>query len=463
VDTLISLLRVELGDDGVLTGAAVSGRAAGIWRSDNIAAAAIVRPATTGQVAAVLRACNDAGQSIVTHGGLTGLVEGALAGPADIVLSTERLKTIEAVSATDRTMRVQAGVRLQDAQERAAAEGLMLGLDLGARGSCTVGGNVATNAGGNQVIRYGMAREAVLGLEAVLADGTVITSLNEMLKNNAGYDLKQLFIGSEGTLGVITRVVLRLRPAWRSQETALLACQDFTRVAELLTLLDSALGGTLSSFEVFWRNYYELVIEDNDKPPLPAGSPFYVLVEALGGSPDGDRERFLDTLEQAGAAGLYAEAMICKSGAERRSLWALRDSVDKTLDYGEAYIFDVSLRLSVMQTYVDKVLQQLDATFVNQRSWVFGHAGDGNLHFVVAPGTDKTGQNSDSTRRQIEEILYEPLREWGGSISGEHGIGLEKKRWLSVTRNAAEVELMRRLKATLDPRGILNPGRIFDT
>lgn len=256
---------------------------------------------------------------------------------------------------------------------------------------------------------------------------------------------------------------MRLRPAWRSQETALVACQDFTQVAELLTLLDSALGGTLSSFEVFWRNYYELVIEGSANPPLPAGYPFYVLLEALGGSPEGDRERFLDALEQAGTAGLYVDAMICKSGAERHTLWALRDSVDKTLEYGEAYIFDVSLRLSVMQAYVDKVLQKLDATFVNQRSWVFGHAGDGNLHFVVAPGTDKTGQNSDSTRRQVEEIIYEPLRELGGSISGEHGIGLEKKSWLSVTRNAAEVELMQLLKTTLDPRGILNPGRIFDT
>jgi FAD/FMN-containing dehydrogenase len=463
VDALINLLRAELGDEGVLTGAAVSGRAAGIWRNDNIVAAAIVRPATTDQVAAVLRACNDAGQSVVTHGGLTGLVEGAVAGPADIVLSTERLKTIEAVSSTDRTMRVQAGVRLQDAQERAAAEGLMLGLDLGARGSCTVGGNVATNAGGNQVIRYGMAREAVLGLEAVLADGTVITSLNEMLKNNAGYDLKQLFIGSEGTLGVITRVVLRLRPAWRSQETALVACQNFSQVAELLTVLDATLGGTLSSFEVFWQNYYELVVAGNDNPPLPADKPFYVLVEALGSSADGDRERFLDALERAGAAGLYADATICKSGAERRNLWALRDSVEKTLDYGKAYIFDVSLRLSVMQAYVDKVLQRLDEAFVNQQSWVFGHAGDGNLHFVVAPCNDAAGRECDNTRLQIEEILYEPLRELGGSISGEHGIGLEKKRWLSVTRNAAEVELMRRLKATLDPRGILNPGRIFDT
>jgi FAD/FMN-containing dehydrogenase len=459
VAVLIDEMRAVLGPDGVLTGDAVSGRAAGIWRDDTIAAPAIFRPANTAEVALVLRACYAANQSVVTHGGLTGLAEGAIASADDVVLSTERLNRIEHVNSVDRTLCVQAGVTLQAAQDAAADAGLMLGLDLGARGSCTIGGNVATNAGGHQVIRYGMTREAVLGIEAVLADGTVVSSLNEMLKNNAGFDLKQLFIGSEGTLGIVTRVVLRLRPVWRSQETALVACESFAQVTALLNLLDETLGGTLSAFELLWQNYYELVAAEN--PPLDLGYPFYVLVEALGGSPEGDRERFLDVMAAASAQGLIVDAVLSKSGDDRQALWGLRDSVEKTLEFGHAYIFDVSLRLSKMEAYVDEVIALLDEEFGSHRTWVFGHAGDGNLHFVVVPEL-AAGSGPAGSRERVERAVYGPLQAVGGSVSGEHGIGLEKKRWLANSRNPEEIELMRRLKRMLDPRGILNPGRIFD-
>jgi len=457
LEALTEKFRSFLGEEGVLAGDAVSDRVAGIWRQDRIAAPLLVRPRTTDEVAAVLRACYEAGQTVVTHGGLTGLAAGAIAGPADVVLSTEKLNAIEQVSKADRTMRLQAGVRLQDAQERAAEEGFMLGVDMGARGSCTIGGNIATNAGGHQVIRYGMTREAVLGLEAVLADGTVVSSMNEMLKNNAGYDLKQLFIGTEGTLGIVTRAVLRLRPPWRSQETALIACDEFAQVADLLNVLNEMLGGTLSSFEVMWGSFYELVIQGNDNPPLPGGFRYYVLAEALGGDRDSDRERFHAAMEQAVASGLHADAVVCKSGEERDAVWKLRDSVDRTLEFGEAFIFDVSLPMSRMEDYVSEVLAGLDAEVQGHRTWVFGHAGDGNLHFVVSPGKD-TG-----ARAKSEAAVYGPLQQIGGSISGEHGVGLEKKRWLNISRNQQEIALMRQLKSTLDPAGILNPGRIFDS
>jgi FAD/FMN-containing dehydrogenase len=301
-----------------------------------------------------------------------------------------------------------------------------------------------------------MARDQILGLEAVLADGTVLTSLSSMLKNNAGYDLKQLFIGTEGTLGVITRLQLRLRPRWRTQETALLACTDFAQVTGLLAALDATLGGTLSAFEVLWQEFYQLVAAEN--PPLARDYAYYVLVEALGSDPATDAERFTGAIAEAAAAGLVSDAVICKSGAERAALWGMRDSVERTLEHGPACIFDVSLAVADMEAYVAHVRAGLREVWHDAcRSWVFGHAGDGNLHIVVAAG----GGDAASIE-QVQRCVYEPLAAVGGSISGEHGIGLEKKRWLAVCRTPAEVDTMRRLKRAFDPAGTLNPGRVID-
>lgn len=451
IDTLLPLL----GTDGILRGEQVSTRSAGIWRSDTVQAPVIFRPADTPQVTAVLRACNAAGQRVVTHGGLTGLVEGAIAGPDDVVLSTERMLAIEKVDPVNRIMQLQAGVKLQTACAAADAAGMLLALDLGARGSCTVGGNAATNAGGNNVLRYGMAREQILGLEAVLADGTVVSSLNGMLKNNAGYDLKQLFIGTEGTLGVITRLVLRLRPACTSQETALLACNDFSAVQLLLRQLDAGLGGTLSAFELMWNDFYSLVAAG--RAPLSGNYPYYVLVEATGNDPASDSERFLQIVSSALQDGVAVDGVIAQSGRERAELWQLRESVELTLEHGPALIFDVSLPLSAMESYIAAVASALqDEWGGQQRLWVFGHAGDGNLHLIIAAGA---GDNA--ARERIERCVYPPLAEVAGSVSAEHGIGLEKRAWLPLSRSAEEIELMRRLKRMMDPNGILNPGRVL--
>ena len=455
VNRIIDELRPLLGSEGILTGDAVSSRAAGIWRTDTVAAAVILRPADTSQVAAILRACHDARQSVVVHGGLTGLSGGAIASADDLVLSTERLTAIEAVDAPNRSMRVQSGVPLATAQQAAADVGLQLALDLGARGSCTVGGNAATNAGGNNVLRYGMAREQILGVEAVLADGTVVSSLNEMLKNNAGYDLGQLFIGTEGTLGVITRLVMRLRPPCSSCDTALLAVADFTAVGDLLRRLERDSGGTLTAFEVMWRDYYELVAART--PPLPHGSPYYVLAESQGNDPAADTERFVGAIVAAQAEGIVTDAVVCKSGAERDALWALRENVELTLQPGPATIFDVSLPFSAMEGYVQDVSERVRTDLDEQaRLWVFGHVGDGNLHLIVA-----TPGRADQQHR-VERCVYEPLSSRRGSVSAEHGIGLDKKPWLPLSRSDAELDLMRRLKVAFDPRGILNPGRIVD-
>jgi FAD/FMN-containing dehydrogenase len=416
---------------------------------------AMVRPRSTADVSAVLKLCHRARQPVVAWGGRTGLVAGANADGA-IALSLERMNRIEAIDEGAATMTVEAGCILANVCDAAEAKGLFFPLDLGARGSATIGGNIATNAGGNRVIRYGMMRELVLGLEAVLADGTVLSSLNHLLKNNAGYDLKQLFIGSEGTLGIVTRAVLRLRPKPRSQQVALLAVDAFAHLPRILRSLEAGLAGTLSAFEVMWADFYTLVTTPPAKgrPPLAPGHPYYVLVESLGADEDEDNARFERVLAAELEAGTVADATVAKSKAECAAIWALRDDVLQVGRNAPIFTFDVSLGIDAMEGYIADVGAALRARWPAATMMVFGHLGDGNLHLIPGVG--------DATARPaVEEIVYGALRSRGGSVSAEHGIGLEKRDYLAYSRAPAEVALMRTLKRALDPEGILNPGKIF--
>ncbi len=451
---LLESLRTVVGADGVLSGDEVSRRSAGFMRPDTLQARLLVRPRSTAELAAVLRLCHAAGQPVVTHGGLTGLVHGGDAGPDELILSLERMNAIEEIDPLARVAVVQAGVTLQALQEAVERQDLSFPLDLGARGSATIGGVVATNAGGNRVIRYGMTRSLVLGLEAVLADGRVISSLNRMIKNNAGYDLKQLFVGSEGTLGVITRIVLRLFERPRSQDVAVVAVDSFAALSGFLKHIDSALGGGLSAFEVMWREFYQLVTTPPAKsqPPLPGDHPYYVLVEAQGADQAHDSARFNQALESALGSGLISDAAIAHSARECAALWTLRDDVMQIMRYGWPITFDVSLPIAAMEGYVAEVRAALVA-WPEHHCWVFGHLGDGNLHLAIHAPT--------AARAEIERIVYEPLAKIGGSVSAEHGIGLEKKPYLALCRNPGEIALMRVLKQSLDPDNLLNPGKIF--
>ena len=297
-EAFLADLRALVGENAVLTGERLSGRVYD-QHVGPVEAGVLVRPATTGQVSAVLALCHSRGQPVVPHGGLTGLVHGCSARANELLLSLEAMNRIESVDVAGRTMRVEAGVTLQRTQEEAERFNLMFPLDLGARGSATIGGNIATNAGGMRVVRFGMMRSLVLGLEVVLADGTVLLSLNRMLKNNAGYDLKQLFIGSEGTLGIVTRADLRLASRPVSACSAFVACRDFAAMVDLLGMLDARLGGQLSCFEALWPEFYELTTTPpaRSSPILSYGQGIYALVEALGAEPDADRERFERVLE----------------------------------------------------------------------------------------------------------------------------------------------------------------------
>ena len=452
---IVSSLIDELGADMVLTGEDVSSRQAGFFAKSGVQAKALVRPRTTADVSLALKFCYDNDQSVVAHGGLTGLVMSAVTAPDDVVISLELMNEIEEINTVDRTAVVQSGVVLQTLQEEAEKRDLMYPLDLGGRGSCTIGGNISTNAGGNRVIRYGMTRDMVLGVEAVLADGTIVSSMNQMIKNNAGYDLKQLFIGSEGSLGIVTRAVLRLREAPRERATLMVAVDEFEKLPNLLKHLDSELGGTLSAFELMWNNYYKLVTTRPAKntAPMAQDYPFYVLVEAIGC----DADRMENILADAWEQGIVVDAVIAQSESQRMQLWGIRDDVGQLNRFTPNFAFDVSLRVSHMIDYINEVNRRLEESFPNMVNYIYGHMGDGNLHFLVCPG-----EGDNSLRHDVEACVYEPLVEIAGSVSAEHGVGLEKKPWLNISRSVEEIDLMRRMKLALDQKGILNPGKILD-
>ena len=422
----------------------------------------VVRPGSTKDVSTILRIASRTRTPVTALGGNTGLVGGALAEEGGILLSFERMRTIYEIDDMSMTITVDAGVTIEEVQTRADERGLLLPLDLGSRGSATVGGAIATNAGGTRVLRWGMMRDMVLGLEAVLADGTVVASLGKTLKDNAGYHWKQLLIGSEGTLGVITRAVLRLRPAPRSTQTALVATGSVEAAARVLRTLQGRLAGRLSSFELMWPEFYEFVSEAQlaKRPrPLPLGAGMYVLIEALGDDVAADETHFEAALEDLASQGLLEDAVVAQSSRQREDLWAARDDLlDAMALIRPRYAFDVSMAVSDMGRFVENTKQRIAAALVGAKLLFYGHGGDGNLHVAVGPvaGTPDADVLAASA-------VYEAVRSVGGSISAEHGIGRYKLPYIAFTRSPAELDLMRRLKLALDPLNILNRGKVVPT
>ncbi len=457
---LLERIAAIVGPQGLLTGEDVSGRAADFMGLTRVQAQAIVRPASTAELSEVMKLCHAAGQVVVPAGGHTGLVQGASCQPGDIQVSLERMRAIEAIDPVGRTMVVGAGCPVQAAQEAAAEQGLKFAVDWGGRGTATIGGGISTNAGGNSVVRYGMMRDNVLGLEAVLADGTIISSMNVLLKNNAAYDLKQLFIGSEGTLGIVTRAVLKLQPAPLSTNTALLALESFDAVQRLFVQAGKRLGAMLTSFEVMWASYYEpiAIASGRHNPPLPGGHACYVIVEASGTDQERDAELFEAVLGEVLEQEIAVDAVIAASQTQAHQIWAIRDDIEGLFHYAmPAVTFDVSLPIVAMDGYVRELEQQSREAFGEKvKLIVFGHIGDGNLHILLG-----TQPFEADTKHRIEELVYSALLPHRGSVSAEHGIGIEKRAWLHITRSPEEIALMKVLKAALDPTGILNPGKVL--
>jgi len=448
--SLLADLRAALGDAAVLEGEAMGAKpSSDMSLTGTSPPRALLRPRTTEEVATALRMCNAAGVPVIAQGGMTGLAGGANPTGSEIAISLELIRGIEEVDTASATMVVKAGTPLEDCQQAAANAGLFLALDLGSRGSCTVGGNLSTNAGGIRVIRYGMAREQVLGLEAVLADGTVISSMNRMLKNNAGYDLKHLFIGSEGTLGLITRAVLRLHPPPGEITTMLCAVESYDHVVALLRRAQGTLGGIVA-FEAMWRDYFRFNADALKLRFFEADHPFWVIVESTMAA--GAIEAFLAAaLEE----GLIADALIAQSHAQSRQIWSVRDghpieALPNLLN------FDVSLPIGMIGDYALACTAALKQRWPEAHVSFYGHVGDSNVHICVStlyrPGEDM---------HSVDDIVYGVLGRYHGSISAEHGIGTLKRPYLHLSRSPAELALMRTLKQALDPRGTLNPGKVI--
>jgi FAD/FMN-containing dehydrogenase len=407
----------------------------------------------------MLQICNEFDQPVVPHGGLTNVVGGVATKPGEIALSLERMNQIEEINVQDKTVTVQAGVVLSDLQKALADQGQHFPLDLGAKGTCMIGGNIASNAGGLQALRYGVMRNLVLGLEVVLADGTIISSMNKMMKNNAGYDLKQLFIGSEGTLGIITRAVLKMEDLPKTRCTAFIALESFEKAVQLLQYAKKHLNNGLTSFELLWQDYYTLMTSSPSpySPPLSQTFPFYVLMETHGQDAEKDKILFEEFLEKSLEEGLIADAAIAQSQQELDWFWGIRENVELVFSvHSPVFLFDVSLAISDMDAYIKKIRTELQKIWPDLHFYSFGHMGDGNLHLFVSCGDDEA-----STKHLVEEIIYKPLQQIDGSITGEHGIGLEKKSWLHLSRTAEEIQLMKTIKKAFDPKGILNRGKLF--
>lgn len=458
--TLLADLRSKLDPQQVIDGCDVDDLYLGDWvlQDSKIKPAALVRPRTTADVSAIMRVCHAHKVPVVAQGGRTGLAGGATPADGWVILSLELMRRIDAPDTASQTIVVEAGAVLQSVQEAADGADLFFPLDIGGRGSCTIGGNISTNAGGNRVLRYGMMRDLVMGVEAVLPDGTIVSSMHPMLKNNTGYDLKQIFVGAEGTLGIVTRAILRLFPKPRSEQTALCAVKSYDDVLKLLRLARSRLGPTLSAFEVMWPLFYKLATDIAESPaPLPAGYGAYVLVENMGTDQDRDSAQFQDLMEAVFEEEIVADAVIAQTGRDRLALWSIRDASGELPKMFWPYVgFDVSIPIGRIGEFVDECSRLLGERWSDARSIWFGHAADSNIHICV-----RVEGAEVQPEKAIDDIVYDCVGRYAGSISAEHGIGVLKRDYLGASRSEAELGMMRTMKRALDPQNLLNPGKIF--
>ena len=458
MQTLIEQLTQILEPSALFLGDDISEKYHADWSGASACApAALLKPKTTEQLSQIMALCYEQNQPVVVQGGLTGLAGGATPLSGEFAISLERMNAVEEIDARGMTATVLAGTPLQVLQEATEEHDLFMPLDLGARGSCNIGGNVATNAGGTEVIRYGMTRSLVLGLEVVLADGTVINAMNKMVKNNSGYDLKHLFIGSEGTLGIVTRVVVQLQPKPLACHTALCALEDYESVTKLLTELKRSLGSGLTGFELMWDNYYNKVLEVDSDLQNPFGEEhhFYLLVEYKDNETALGAERFEAELFGHLEAELLSDAVVAQSHQDAEEFWRIRDGIGELLKaLGPVSNQDVSLPIADIGVFSTHLETRLKAKYPDIGVLLFGHIGDNNLHVCAY-----TGREED--KLLITEDIMSMIGEYSGAITAEHGVGVLKRDYLELSRTPEEIALMKTIKTAMDPKGILNPGRVI--
>lgn len=465
IDSLIEIV----GQQHVLTGDLAAGYLTD-WRERFVGKAiAVVRPADTEQVAQIVRWCNENKVPLVPQGGNTGLCGGATpdnSGDA-IVLSLVRLNKIRDIDLDNDTIVVDAGCILQDVQNAAKQADRLFPLSLAAEGSCTIGGNLATNAGGTQVLRYGNARDLTLGLEVVTAQGEIMHALRGLRKDNTGYDLRNLFVGSEGTLGIITAASLKLYPQPVAQCTALLAVESIEDAVKVLSVARSGFGAALTGFELIAGNCLHGVVQCYPEQRIPfqgeaVNSPWFALLELSDSeSEEHARERFEEVLGMAIEQGLVSDAVIAESIAQSAALWHLRESIPLAEKaFGKGIKHDVSIPVSKIAQFVATTNQAIQEKFPGIDHIIFGHLGDGNLHYNMAIGTSWTQEQLLSQQDAIYKLVHDSVHSFNGSISAEHGVGQLKRELLPDYKDPVEIQLMRTIKQALDPDGILNPGKV---
>jgi FAD/FMN-containing dehydrogenase len=453
----VAQLKDIVGECGLLLGSDVRSRSADPFRSIPIQSPIIVRPSSTQEVSAVMKLCHARRQRVVMHGGRTGVSGGAFTQPDEIVMSLERMNRIEEVNEVSHIAVVQAGAVLEALHNAVAAADLFFPVELGAKGSATIGGMISTNAGGNRVLRWGMMRQNLLGVEAVLADGSIVSSMNRLLKNNAGYDLKHLFIGTEGTLGIVTRAVLRLVPAPLTQSVAFVSVDSFHKVLELLNR--GRRLPTLSAFEVLWQDFYSLLAESgSNRRPVEPDQPYYVLIEAMGQNRQADEQIFEQFVEGIYNEGLIVDAVTASSGKQVADLWRVREGSEVIVkEFGTFVSSDVSIDVQRVEAFLARTKELLRQRYAEVRTATFGHLGDNNIHVAINVGTDTVREENN-----VERLLFQAVREFGGAITAEHGIGQLKREFLPAHRTAEEMDVMKRVRGALDPLGILNHHVLFE-
>jgi len=464
---LLQALRAAVGATQVLSDGDLSAYELDWRKRFRGRALAVVRPADTAQVAAVLRACAAHGASVVPQGGNTGLVGGGVPDSTgtQVLLSLTRLNRVRAIDRANLTLTAEAGCVLQALQQAASDAGLLLPLSLAAEGSCTIGGNLATNAGGTQVLRFGNARELCLGLEVVTAEGRVWDGLSGLRKDNTGYDLRDLFIGSEGTLGIITAATLKLQPRPAATGTALAATESLEQCVALLGLAQQRLGAGLTGFEVMNRFALDLVAQHFPAlpQPLPRAAWTVLLEQSDSEGETQARMRFEALLQAALEAGTIDDAVVAESLTQSQSLWHLRESIPLAQsEEGPNIKHDIALPVSAIPAFVARTDASLALAFPGIRLVNFGHLGDGNLHYnVQAPQGLPAQQFMDRHEHEVNTLVYDAVCAVGGSISAEHGVGALKREELARRKSPVALQMMRAIKQALDPHGRLNPGRVL--